>query len=55
MGFETADAGIAYTINIKQATPVLCIEILAYTYKEKPYEYRKSYCLTDLKKVFREW
>jgi len=51
----SADARVAKSLNIKQKTPLLCIEMLAHTYQDKPYEYRKSYCLTDSKKVFREW
>ncbi len=55
IGVESADARIAEVLNVNEATPLLYIEMLAYTYKEKPYEYRKSYCLTDCKKIYREW
>ena len=51
----SADARVAKSLNVKQKAPLLFIEMLAYTYQDKPYEYRKSYCLTDSKKVFREW
>ena len=55
IGVESADARIAEALNVKLATPLLYIEMLAYTYKERPYEYRKSYCLADCKKIYREW
>lgn len=55
ISLASADAQVAKVLNIKQGTSILCIEMLAYTYKDKPYEYRQSYCLTDHKKVYREW
>jgi DNA-binding GntR family transcriptional regulator len=33
---------------------VLLIEMLSYTYRQTPYEYRKSYCLTDKRAIYRE-
>lgn len=54
-GAVAADSDIAKVMNIKLGEPMLLIEMLAFTYKEKPYEYRQSYCLTDSNKVFREW
>ena len=51
----SADARVAKSLNIQPKTALLCIEMIAYTYQDKPYEYRKSYCLTDSKKIFREW
>jgi len=50
-----ADDGVAKLLKIKKGTPILYIEMKAFTYKEKPYEYRKSFCLTETKKIFREW
>ena len=55
IGATPATDEIAKHLNIKKGTPMLYLETLAYTYKEKPYEYRQSYCLTDTKRVFREW
>jgi len=55
LSVASADARVAKSLNVKQKTSLLCIEMLAYTYQDRPYEYRKSYCLTDSKKVFREW
>ena len=44
----------AKKLNIKLGDPVLLIEMLSYTYKQTPYEYRKSYCLTDRRAIYRE-
>ncbi len=41
-------------LKIEKGTPLLHIEMLAYTYKDIPYEYRQAYCLTTPQKVFRE-
>lgn len=55
IGATHATEEIAKSLHIKKGTPMLYLETLAFTYKEKPYEYRQSYCLTDSKRVFREW
>jgi GntR family transcriptional regulator len=55
ISIASADSRIAKVLNVKPNTPLLHIEMLAYTYKEKSYEYRQSYCLTDSRKVYREW
>jgi len=34
-------------LNIEQKTPLLCVERIAYTYKDIPMELRKGYYLTD--------
>jgi GntR family transcriptional regulator len=52
---SSADKEVAESLDVKKGTTVLVIEMQAFTYKEKPYEYRKSYCLTNSEKVFREW
>ena len=54
-GAASADEEISNLLEIKEENPILLIEMLAYTYQEKPYEYRQSYCLTESKRVFREW
>jgi GntR family transcriptional regulator len=54
-GAALADEEMSNLLEIKEENPILLIEMLAYTYQEKPYEYRQSYCLTDSKRVFREW
>jgi GntR family transcriptional regulator len=49
-----AGSAAAKKLKIQKETPVLLIEMLSYTYKQKPYEYRRSYCLTDKKAIYRE-
>ena len=49
-----ADSATAKKLKIQNGSPVLLIEMLSYTYKQTPYEYRKSYCLTDSRSLFRE-
>jgi GntR family transcriptional regulator len=55
IGATHANEETAALLHIKKGTPVLYLETLAFTYKEKPYEYRQSFCLTDTKRVLREW
>jgi GntR family transcriptional regulator len=50
-----AEPGVAKVLNLRRSEPILLIEMLAFTYKERPYEYRQSYCLTDAKKIIREY
>jgi GntR family transcriptional regulator len=49
-----ADGITAKKMKIPKGHPVLLIEMLSYTYKQTPYEYRQSYCLTDRKAICRE-
>ena len=49
-----ANGTTAKKLRIKKDSPVLLIEMLSYTYKQKPYEYRRSYCLTDKRAIYRE-
>ena len=49
-----ANGTTAKKLGIKKDSPVLLIEMLSYTYKQAPYEYRKSYCLTDKRAIYRE-
>jgi GntR family transcriptional regulator len=49
-----ADGMTAKKMRIQKGHPVLLIEMLSYTYKQTPYEYRQSYCLTDKKAIYRE-
>ena len=48
------DGTTAKKLKVQKGSPVLLIEMLSYTYKQTAYEYRKSYCLTDKKAIFRE-
>lgn len=52
-GFPTPEA--ARVLRIGPHRPVLCIDMLAFTYRERPYEYRRAYCVTDSWKVFRQY
>ena len=49
-----ADGATAKIMKIRKGKPVAVIQMLSFTYKQTPYEYRKSYCLTDAKAIFRE-
>lgn len=55
IGAVLADSELASLLEIKKGTPLTTIEMLSYTYKETPYEYRLSYCLTEKQKLFREY
>ncbi len=46
-----ANEEIANQLKIEIGHPVLKVEKLILTHKEKPYEYRTSYCLTDERKI----
>lgn len=48
-----ADEDTARLLNIERGHPLLRVEMLSLTHREKPYEYRISYCLTDEKKIRR--
>jgi GntR family transcriptional regulator len=52
-GATLANKDLAKILNLEEGHPVLEVEMLALTYKEKPYEYRISFCLTDEKKIRR--
>ena len=45
---------VAALLGALAGSPMLRIEMLSFTYKEKPYEYRISYCVTNGLKMFRE-
>jgi GntR family transcriptional regulator len=45
----------AEALEIPKDVPVLYLEMLAFTYRKKPYEYRRAYCVTGERKVFREY
>ncbi len=49
-----ADSKTADLLKIPDGSSVLHIEMLSFTYKNKPYEYRETYCSTKPQKVFRE-
>jgi len=49
-----ADADIANILKIEADDPVLVIEMLSFTYKDRPYEFRQAFCHTGQLKLFRE-
>lgn len=53
-GTQAADKKMAAALQTRVGETLLSIEMLAFTYKDKPYEYRKSYCLVDGRKIYRE-
>jgi GntR family transcriptional regulator len=53
-GAAPADAKTAGVLKIGKGEPVLTIEMLSYTYKNVPYEYRLSYCVTSGHRIFAE-
>jgi len=50
-----ADREASEALRIERGTPVLMMEMLARTYKNKPYEFRKSFCITGTRKILREF
>lgn len=42
---------LAATLGVMEGKPLLFLEMLSFTYKKKPYEYRKAYCLSDDRKI----
>jgi DNA-binding GntR family transcriptional regulator len=55
IGAIAADETMARFLEVEIETPLVSIEMLSYTYKERPYEYRLSYCRTSTRKIFREY
>jgi DNA-binding GntR family transcriptional regulator len=49
-----ADAEVAGILKIEEQTPIFFIEMLSFTYKDKPYEYRQAFCHSGQRKLFRE-
>ena len=49
-----ADGITAKKLKVHKGSPVMLIEMLSYTYKQTAYEYRRSYCLTDKRAIYRE-
>lgn len=51
----SADEKVAGMLCIPRATPLILIRMLALTYRDMPYEYRWSYCLTESRGFLREY
>lgn len=50
----TVDPKSARLLSVNNGASFLLIEMLSYTYREKVYEYRKTYCNTENQKVLME-
>jgi GntR family transcriptional regulator len=50
-----ADAETAALLRIPEGRPILEVEMLAFSYRRRPYEYRISYCLTEGRKLLRKY
>jgi len=46
---------ITQLLKVPERSPILFIEMIAFTYKKRPYEYRQSYCITGNNKILREY
>jgi GntR family transcriptional regulator len=55
IGTVKPDEDVSKILKVPQGTSVLFIEMISFTYRKKPYEYRQSYCITDTHKFFREY
>ena len=55
LGVELANEDVAEVLKISKGSPVLAIEMLAYTHRKRPYEYRHTYCLTDTHRINRKY
>ena len=53
-GTTLADGEAAQALHVRKGRDLLTIEMISFTYRQKPYEYRQTYCLTHEYKVFRE-
>ena len=53
-GISQADQKVAETLGVEIGSPVLTVEMLSFTYKGRPYEYRISYFNIGDQKLFRE-
>jgi GntR family transcriptional regulator len=50
-----ADAETAALLRVPEDRPILNVEMLAFTYRNRPYEYRISHCLTEDRKLLRNY
>ena len=55
IGIEKADRETARLLQVPVDTPLINIEMLSFTYRDRPYEYRMSHCIADKRKLFREY
>ena len=50
-----AEAEEAAMLRIAEGVPILAVEMLAFTYRNRPYEYRISYCRSEGRKLLRKY
>jgi len=50
-----AEAEEAAMLRIAEGLPILAVEMLAFTYRNRPYEYRVSYCRSEGRKLLRKY
>lgn len=49
-----ADATLARNLCLPEGSPILCLEMLSFTYRDNPYEFRRAYCSPG-RKIFRKY
>ncbi len=54
LGAVPADGEAARVLGLAAGVPVISIEMIAYTYRDMPYEYRLSWCATNRRRIYRE-
>lgn len=50
-----ADKEVAARLQIEPSSPVLLVEMMAYTHKKRAYEFRRSFCSTRSRRLLREY
>jgi GntR family transcriptional regulator len=50
----SADAFAARTLRVAKGTPLLCVDRIAFTYGDKPVEWRRGLCVTEDYSYFNE-
>jgi len=50
-----ADSEASAVLNVAEGSPLLRIEMLSYTHRKKPYEYRISWCASKTYKLVRSY
>ncbi len=53
-GAETGDRERSVVLGVQEGSPLLTIDMISYTYRDRPYEYRMSCCAAGNRKVYRE-
>ena len=51
---SVCDQETAAALEVEEGRPVLRVEMLSTTFKDRPYEYRLSYCLPGERRLYRE-